>query len=229
MDRRSEIAEALQNVDRRIERAAHLSGRIRDDISLIVVTKTYPASDVQILCDLGVLDFGENRDNEGREKSAVVNGRWHFQGEVQSNKIGSITRWADVVHSLDSAKHISKCESAVAREKVLSIFLQVSLDDASGATSRGGATPKDLDGLAELAISSPHLNLLGIMAVAPMHEDASTSFRRLSEIHADFRYKFPSAPFLSAGMSNDFEDAILHGATHIRIGSSILGVRSTQR
>lgn len=228
-DRRSEIASALQSIETRVESAARLSGRSRKDISLIVVTKTYPESDVAILLDLGVVDFGENRESEGREKSSVVSGRWHFQGEVQSNKIGSIARWADVVHSLDNPKHISKFDSAVEEGKVLSVFLQVSLDHHTGGTTRGGASPQDLDPLAELALSSPHLNLLGLMAVAPLDENPSMAFHRLSEIHADFRSKFPSAPYLSAGMSGDFEEAIAYGATHIRIGSSILGVRSLQR
>ena len=228
-DRRSEIAAALQSIEKRVESAALLAGRNRKDISLIVVTKTYPASDVAILLDLGVLDFGENRESEGREKSRVVSGRWHFQGEVQSNKIRSIAQWADVVHSLDNPKHLAKFEGAVEEGKVLSVFLQVSLDNHAIHTTRGGASPQDLDSLAEMALSSPHLNLLGLMAVAPLDENPSTGFRRLSEIHANFRSKFPSAPFLSAGMSGDFEAAIAYGATHIRVGSSILGVRSVQR
>jgi pyridoxal phosphate enzyme (YggS family) len=226
IQRRVEIATALAAVESRIERAAQFSGRSREDISLIVVTKTYPIEDIEILHDLGVFDFGENRENEGQAKSELVAGRWHFQGQVQGNKIASIGRWAHAVHSIDNVKHLSKFESSLPEGKVLSVFLQVSLDAMPG---RGGASPSEIDRLAELTLASPRMKLLGIMAVAPVSEKPSTAFGRLAEIHSDFRYKFPSAQALSAGMSSDFEEAIAHGATHVRIGSSILGVRTTQR
>jgi len=224
--RKEEIKRALDDVELRIQNAVNSVGREREEITLIAVTKTYPASDVAILHELGVADFGENREDEGREKSSQVLGTWHFQGQIQSNKIAGIARWANVVHSLDNSKHLDKFDSSLSAEKILSVFLQVSLD---GQSNRGGVLPENLEALAMSVINSSHLKLVGIMAVAPLKENPRDAFSRLAQIHHDFRYKFPSAPNLSAGMSNDFEEAIAHGATHIRIGSSILGVRSPQR
>ncbi|MCX6430625.1 MAG: YggS family pyridoxal phosphate-dependent enzyme [Actinobacteria bacterium] len=224
--RKEEIKNALDSVESRIQKAAKSVGRDRDEITLIVVTKTYPSSDVEILRELGVVDFGENREDEGREKSAEVLGTWHFQGQIQSNKIAAIGRWANVVHSLDSSRHLEKFESSLPAEKILSVFLQVSLD---GQSDRGGVLPQNLEDLAKTVMNTSHLKLVGIMAVAPLKENPKAAFSRLAQIHLDFRSKFPLASNLSAGMSNDFEEAIAHGATHIRIGSSILGVRSPQR
>jgi pyridoxal phosphate enzyme (YggS family) len=212
-----------------MEGAARSSGRARSDIALVVVTKTYPASDVAMLRDLGVTDFGENRDAEGQEKSSLVSARWHFQGQIQSNKIASIAKWADVIHSLDNSKHIAKFEKSVPAGKILSIFLQVSLDGPLTNVHRGGVPTDELFRLAEMTMGAPQLRLMGIMAVAPLNESPYSAFSRLAEIHSIFRDKFPSASALSAGMSGDFEEAIAHGATHIRVGSSILGVRTSQR
>jgi hypothetical protein len=224
--RGTEIANALDRIEVRIGEAATRAGRIRDSITLVVVTKTYPVSDVEILRALGVADFGENRDSEGREKSAAVPGIWHFQGQIQSNKIRSIAQWAQVIHSIDDGGHLRKLEKSLSESKVISIFLQVTLDSHIG---RGGVLPAELAPLAELALSCPHVKLEGIMAVAPLGEDPESAFSRLAQIHSDFQCNFPSARALSAGMSGDFETAIVHGATHVRIGSSILGVRSLQR
>ncbi len=226
MDRRDEIAQALTQVEARMERAADRGGRSRDEITLIVVTKNYPVSDVAILQELGVRNFGENRDSEGRAKSLAAVGTWHFQGQIQSNKISSIAKWAKVIHSIDKPKQIEKLAAAITDPKTTSVFLQVSLDSRPG---RGGAGPEELAGLAELVMQYPQLTLLGLMAVAPIDLDPEIAFSELHQIHIDFQYKFPSASGLSAGMSGDFESAIMKGATHVRIGSSILGLRSLKR
>ncbi len=222
-DRKEEISRNLESVQRRIGDAAKRVGRLAEDVRLIVVTKTYPIKDVEILYALGIRDFAENRDREGREKSAIVPGAWHFQGQIQSNKISSIVSWADVVHSLDDPRHLRLLGAAVPKSKVLSIFIQVALDAQPG---RGGVAPQDLSRLAELVLSQPTLNLQGLMAVAPLGEDPENAFLRLAQIHSVFRQQFPFSPSLSAGMSGDFERAIEHGATHVRIGSSILGNRT---
>lgn len=221
--REEELSTNLESVRERIEQSAKRVGRGPEEITLVAVTKTYPASDVGILHDLGVENFAENRDRDGREKSAVVPATWHFQGQIQSNKISSIASWANFVHSLDDPRHLRLLSAAVPESKVVSVFIQVCLDPQPG---RGGILPQELSPLAELVLAQSSLELEGLMAVAPLGENPESAFLRLARIHSEFRQQFPSAPFLSAGMSGDFEIAIEHGATHVRIGSSILGSRS---
>jgi pyridoxal phosphate enzyme (YggS family) len=214
MSRRDELATNLAAVQARIKNPA---------VTLIVVTKTYPASDVQILHELGVKDFGENRNEEGLAKSAAVQGRWHYQGEIQSRKLRDIAAWADVVHSLDNPSHIAKLSTVTA--KPLDIFLQVSLD---GDPSRGGVVESELPSLADIALASPHLTLAGLMCVPPVAADPRAAFTELAAIHRRFTDRYPDATSLSAGMSGDFEIAVDCGATHIRVGSSILGSRTAR-
>lgn len=221
-DRKMEIAIQLAQVEERICAAAQSVGRERTEIKLIVVTKTFPVSDVEILVDLGVTEFGENRDQEGAPKAGQIRANWHFQGQIQSNKIKSISQWADVIHSISSSKEILKFGQSLRSHKV---FLQVSLD---GELGRGGVEPFGLAELAELVMATPNLELLGIMAVAPLATEPDRAFTDLATIAEKFRNDFPTAKYLSAGMSGDFESAITHGATHIRVGSSILGSRSPQ-
>jgi PLP dependent protein len=215
MNRIEEISENLERVRSKIAKVAD------HEVTLIAVTKTFPASDAQILHDLGVRDFGENRDAEGAEKSAVVPGTWHFQGQIQSNKLKSITSWASVIHSLSDPRHFEIIEKIAPHR--LQIFLQVSLD---GADHRGGADLENLNSLAELVENSANHTLAGLMSVPPLGMDPATAFTQLSEIHKEFKKRFPAAQSLSAGMSGDYELAISHGATHVRVGSSILGSRS---
>jgi pyridoxal phosphate enzyme (YggS family) len=214
MSRIDEISTQLEIVRSKIAAVAD------HEVTLIAVTKTFPASDVQILHDLGVSDFGENRDAEGAEKSVIVPGTWHFQGQIQSNKLKSITTWAHVIHSLDDPRHFEMIERVASHP--LSIFLQVSLD---GANHRGGAALDELYALADLVEKSPTHSLAGLMSVPPLGVDPDTAFSQLAVIHNDFLKAFPKATGLSAGMSGDYQSAISHGATHVRIGSSILGSR----
>jgi pyridoxal phosphate enzyme (YggS family) len=222
ISRAQEIAKGLEGVLGRVSIAAKKSDRRPEEIILIVVTKTYPVSDVEILRRLGIKDFGENKDAEGALKSKDVPATWHFQGQIQSNKIRSISHWADVIHSLDDARHISLLEKAMPTDKQMRVFLQVGLDKSVG---RGGANPTELAPLAEKVLQSAHLKLEGLMAVAPLGESPESAFERLATIHSDFCQRFPDSKALSAGMSSDFEWAIAYGATHVRIGSSILGSR----
>ena len=216
-----ELSKNLESIKARIAVAAQNSGRSSSEITLIVVTKTFPASDVKILYDLGVRDFGENRDQEASVKSAELpdDCRWHFQGQIQSNKLKSIVNWADVLHSIDDFAHAKKLDSLVSEKD---IFIQVSLDNLP---NRGGVlpelVPEFLDGLTVF----PHLIVRGLMAVAPLDEEPATAFRQLKELSDQIVNVHPGAREISAGMSNDFEAAISQGATHIRIGSQILGVR----
>jgi pyridoxal phosphate enzyme (YggS family) len=215
MNRTEELSQNLQSVRSKIAAVA------RHEVTLIAVTKTFPVSDAQILHDLGVRDFGENRDAEGAEKSALVSGTWHFQGQIQSNKLKSITSWASVIHSLDDPRHFEIIEKVAPHP--LQIFLQVSLD---GAHHRGGAGLEDLYSLATSVEKSPTHTLAGLMSVPPLGMDPNQGFAQLAVIHTEFMKLFPGATSLSAGMSGDYELAISHGATHVRVGSSILGSRS---
>ena len=214
MNRKEEISHKLEDVRAKIANVAD------HEVCLIAVTKTFPISDVQILHDLGVTNFGENRDAEGAEKSAVVSGTWHFQGQIQSNKLKSITSWANVIHSLDDPRHFEIIEKVAPHP--LQIFLQVSLD---GADHRGGAGLEDLYALAAMVDKSATHTLAGLMSVPPLGVDPNLAFAQLAVIHTDFMGQFPEARSLSTGMSGDYEIAISHGATHVRVGSSILGSR----
>ena len=214
MNRLEELSQSLEIVRSNIAKVA------QHEITLVAVTKTFPTSDAQILHDLGVRDFGENRDAEGAEKSAIIPATWHFQGQIQSNKLKSITSWATVIHSLDDPRHFEIIEKVAPHP--LQIFLQVSLD---GAHHRGGAGLEDLYALAALVEKSATHTLAGLMSVPPLGLAPNDAFAQLSLIHTAFMEQFPEAKSLSAGMSGDYEAAISHGATHVRIGSSILGSR----
>ena len=220
MTRRTEIAERLLDVQERIAVAAKKAQREPADITLIAVTKTFPISDIEILSELGVQEFGENRDNDAAPKAAAVPGRWHFQGQIQSNKLKSICSWAHVIHSLDELRHFEIIERFATHP--LEIFLQVNLD---GLAERGGAAIESLYPLASIIQAHPVHRLAGLMAVAPLGIDPEIAFGNLHEIQRAFLRDFPSAKSLSAGMSQDFEIAISHGATHLRIGSQIMGSR----
>lgn len=219
--RSQELSSNLDSIRARIGAAVQGSGRNPDEVTLIVVTKTFPASDVQILYDLGVRDFGENRDQEASVKSLELpdDCRWHFQGQIQSNKLKSIAEWADVLHSIDDIAHARKLNSLVAEKD---IFVQVSLDNLP---NRGGVLPNLLPDFLEEVSALANLNLRGLMAVAPLGEEPARAFSRLKELSDQVVRVHPKAHEISAGMSNDFEAAIAQGATHIRIGSQILGVR----
>jgi len=219
-NRREEIARNLQEVKERIKSAAKSVNRDPAEIQLIVVTKTFPISDVEILRELGESNFGENRDQEAAPKAESISATWHFQGQIQSNKIKSICEWADVIHSISSEKEILRFAQSPRKHQV---FLQVSLDGQEG---RGGASPAELAELANLVNESNNLELLGLMAVAPLGVEPENAFADLAQINQGFADQFPNSKYLSAGMSGDFEAAIKYGATHIRIGSSILGSRS---
>jgi pyridoxal phosphate enzyme (YggS family) len=225
MNRRQEIEENLNQVRKNIAEAASKSGRNPDDINLIVVTKTFPISDLEILYSLGLREFGENRDQEASVKAKALpqDINWHFQGGIQSNKLKSICSWASIIHSVDQFKYaqiISEQKSATPMQ----IFIQVSLDQPP--ESRGGVDPGKLIELANQISSLPNLKVLGLMAVGPVDLEVEPAFARLQQIQASFLTYFKDANFLSSGMSGDYEMAISYGATHLRIGSSILGNRA---
>ena len=228
MSRRDEISAGLDAVRRRIADAATSAGRSPDQVTLVVVTKFFPASDVRLLADLGVTDVGENRHPEAGDKRAECGDlpvRWHFIGGLQSNKATVVGSYADVVESVDRAKLVTALDrGAHERSHEVDVLLQVSLDPP-GRPGRAGADPADLRALAGAVEAAGMLRLRGLMAVAPLDEDPRDAFGRLASVRADFVAVHPAATWLSAGMSHDLESAIEAGATHVRVGSAILGER----
>ena len=229
-ERRAEIAENLHLVLERLARACAAAGRPAADVTLIAVTKTYPAEDVAHLAALGVADIGENRDQEAAPKAAAVAAagvdvRWHFVGQLQRNKARSVVRYADVVQSVDSERLALALADAAARlrDRPLDVLVQVSID---GDPTRGGAPDSSLDRVAEAVVAAPSLRLRGLMAVAPLDWEPEAAFASLARTAERFRRAYPQADLLSAGMSADLEPAISHGATHVRVGTALLGKRS---
>ncbi|WP_019877653.1 YggS family pyridoxal phosphate-dependent enzyme [Sporichthya polymorpha] len=236
MERREELAANLAAVRERIAAACAAAGRDPADVTLIAVTKTWPASDVEHLAALGVRDVGENRDAEAAEKAATVSDAgvsdltWHFVGQVQTNKARSVARYADVVHSVDRPRLV-RALSAGATEggRELDALIQVDLAPPArdgSSSSRGGAAPADVRSLADAVAAAPGLRLRGVMAVAPLGAPPGPAFERLAAVAADLRAAHPEARWISAGMSGDLEVAVGAGATHVRVGSGLLGNRA---
>lgn len=231
MDRLQELRANLQDVERDISQACVAANRNRADVTLIAVTKTWPASDVDLLASLGVTDVGENRDQEAKPKHDEVHEKnltWHAIGQLQTNKAKSVAAWADVVHSVDRTDLVNALTKAVAnRESPLSALIQVNLDPIP-TDNRGGALPSEVMALAEMISGSAGLRLQGVMGVAPLGGDDDLAFARLQEFASQIQSSYPEANWISAGMSGDFATALKYGATHLRIGSSILGKRGFQ-
>jgi pyridoxal phosphate enzyme (YggS family) len=232
-DRVAQISAGLAAVRARVARAAEAAGRDPAAVAIVVVTKTFPVSDVCALVDLGMHDVGENRDQEAAPKAAACAGldlRWHFVGQLQSNKATSVATYADVVHSVDRARLVHALDAGAHRVgRTLDVLVQVDLDPSPATPGRGGAAPAELPGLADLVASSGSLRLRGLMAVAPLGAEPAVAFARLASLATELRGAHPAAGWLSAGMSGDLEEAVAAGATHVRVGSAILGGRPLLR
>jgi PLP dependent protein len=252
-ERSSDLADRLAAVRTRIGAACAASGRDKSEITLIAVTKTYPAADVLALASLGLSDFGENRDQEAAAKAAEVAAAraaggpaapvppagagqrvtWHFIGQLQTNKARSVAGYADTVHSVDRIRLVRALGAAArAAGRDLTCLVQVSLDPAAadapaGAdAARGGVPPARLAELAEAIEAEPGLTLGGLMAVAPLAMDPARAFAPLRRLSDVIRLVNPRATVISAGMSGDLEPAVANGATHLRIGTALLGNRT---
>jgi len=224
--RRDELAVRLTAVRQRIAAACQAAGRDPADVTLIAVTKTRPASDVRLLSELGVCDVGENRDAEAAPKAAQcadLDLTWHFIGQLQTNKAASVVRYATFVHSVDRLRLIRALGTAARRaEAVVQCLVEVSLD---GDPARGGAVAGEVPALAEALAAEPGLVLAGVMAIAPLGMAPREAFALLLDNAAVVRAVRPGATVISAGMSGDLEDAVAAGATHLRIGTALLGDR----
>jgi PLP dependent protein len=272
--RADELRANLKAVRARIAAACEAVGRSADDVTLIAVTKTFPASDVRLLVELGVTDIGENRDQEAARKAAECadldpGPRWHFVGQLQVNKARSVVRYADVVHSVDRLRLVEVLGArARAAGRVITCLVQVDLDPEPdpgaerrprgvpggrppglaprgvpggrppglaprgvpggrppGLVPRGGAPPGDVPRLAAAIAAEAGLTLGGVMAVAPLGTPPRPAFRRLAEVARAVRAAHPDATIISAGMTGDLEEAIAEGATHVRVGTALLGGR----
>ncbi len=218
IERKKEIADALASV----------RAEIPQHVTLIVVTKTFPASDVEILYGLGERNFGENRDSEGAEKSALLpdDAQWHFQGGIQSNKLRSIVTWSDYIHSLDEVSHAEKISTlALEMNKKQNCFIQINLDSDQRNETRSGIERSELTRFVDQISQFSGINIVGIMGVGPLNGDPRPAFVELQSASHELQKVVPGATFISGGMSGDFHIALEYGATHVRIGSSILGSR----
>jgi PLP dependent protein len=225
--RLAELERRLAELRRRVGAACAAAGRDPAEVTVVAITKTFPASDVRLLWELGMRDVGENRDQEAAPKAAECAGlaglRWHFVGRLQTNKAASVVRYASVVHSVDRVK-LARVLGAQARKagRVITCLVQVSLD---GDPQRGGALPADVPAVAAAVAAEDGLVLGGVMAVAPLAVQPATAFAPLPALSAAVRGVRPGATMISAGMSGDLEAAIAAGATHLRIGTALLGSR----
>lgn len=233
-DRKTELAANLAKVEERIAAACAAAGRKREEVTLIVVTKTYPASDVRILSGLGVRQVAENRDQDAAPKAAECVDlplSWHFVGQLQTNKVRSVVGYADLVQSVDRSRLVGALSrEAVRAGREVGCLLQVALDaGASERGERGGVAPGGIEELGDLVAGSPGLRLDGLMTVAPLTGEYAgrqrAAFDRLMDLSTDLRRAHPTANMVSAGMSADLEEAVAAGATHVRVGTAVLGVR----
>lgn len=234
--RRAELAESLRAVRGRIDAACRAAGREPGEVELLPVSKTFPAGDVALLSDLGLTEFGENRDQEARPKATEVRVlrpdaavHWHMVGQLQRNKARSVVHWADVVESVDSERLAVALRNATTnaldrgeRSRPMEVLIQVNLDPRPG---RGGCPPGSVPALAETISETGVLRLRGVMAVAPLGGHPDVAFATLFRIAERLRRDHPEAVQISAGMSGDLESAIAAGSTRVRVGTALLGGR----
>ncbi len=223
------MRERIEEVKKRIEEAAKRAGRNPEDITLVAVSKNFPAEAVRQAYELGLRSFGENRAQELREKYEKLKDldiTWHFIGRIQTNKIKYFVPIVDYVHSVWREKELLEIEKRASNiDKVIKVFIEVNV---SGEETKAGVRPEHIRDLLMLAKDLKHIKVIGLMTMAPYVEDPESVrwiFFKLREIEEDLREDFPELTELSMGMSNDFEVAIEEGATFVRIGTAIFGKR----
>ena len=209
----------------------YVRSELKPGVELIVVTKNFPISDLEILYSLGERQFGENRENELSPKAEALpkDIDWHFQGTIQSNKLRAIVSVAGYIHSLDELRHASKIsELALELGKKQRCFIQVNLDSeelGKQESNRSGIRAEQFKTFSESLLKLAGVEIVGVMGVAPLNEDPRPGFETLRNLSQELLKVAPNAGFISSGMSGDYRIAMEYGATHIRLGSSILGPR----
>jgi PLP dependent protein len=239
--RRDELARRWAELQQRVNAACESVGRDPNEVTVVAVTKTFPATDVALLTDLGVRDVGENRDQEAAAKAAAcreagVSGlRWHFVGQLQTNKAASVAGYADVVHSIDRVRVVNALDKGAASHgRPIDCLVQIDLDACAedsaadhgqASAHRGGVAPSRAAEVCAAIDAAEHLRLSGVMGVAPLGADPGEAFARLSHLRRELASTYPGLTVVSAGMSDDLEAAVAHGATHLRVGRALLGSR----
>ena len=222
-------AKRLSAVLERMAGAARRAGRDPAELTLVAVSKTRPATDLQTLIDCGQQHFGENYLQEALPKIETLRPRrlvWHFIGQLQSNKTAPVAEYFDWVHTVDRLKLVQRLAAQRPfHAPPLNVCVQVKLGDEPG---KGGATVGDLPALLEAVARQPQLRLRGLMTLPPAESaeaDQRRWFAALREVFQQMQRQHPAMDTLSMGMSGDLEAAILEGATMIRIGTALFGER----
>lgn len=237
--RGEELARRWAELQQRVAAACESARRDSNEVTVIAVTKTFPATDVALLAEIGVRDVGENRDQEAAAKAAAcreagVSGlRWHFVGQLQTNKAASVAGYADVVHSIDRVRLVNALDKAAAAHgRPIFCLVQIDLDPGAddspadpGEAQRGGVAPSRAEEVCVAIAAAEHLTLSGVMGVAPLGGDPGEAFARLSHLRRELASTYSGMTVISAGMSDDLEAAVAHGATHLRVGRALLGSR----
>ena len=225
----SSVCDNFRRIRDAVDAAAAAAGRDGKDILLLAVSKTFPASDIRSLYDMGVRDFGESRIPELESKAAELPPDivWHFIGALQSNKIRKAVRLASVIHSVDSVSAVGRLDRIAEEEKRrVKFLLEVNV---SGEASKSGVSRQDFMPLARAAVRCRNAVFSGLMTMAPLDAPAEVLdavFGGLAELRDQAEKELGVAlPLLSMGMSGDYEKAVFHGATVVRIGTAIFGRR----
>lgn len=228
--RSAEIAANVSQAREEIATACMNSGRSPDEVTIVAITKKFPAADVCRLTEQGITDIGENREQEATPKSSEVKNkdidvRWHFVGQLQRNKCKAVARFADVVQSVDRSPVVTALDRAVTSQQddPISVLLQLSLDSDP---TRGGVLAEDDEKLATDVLDCKGLRLRGVMAVGPLDWEPERAFAAVAQRSQRIRELARDADVISAGMSGDFATAISYGATVVRLGAKLLGPRA---
>ncbi len=224
------MKDAIARVQERIEAACARSGRKADEVTLIAVSKTFPAEVVRQAYDAGLRVFGENRPQELRDKARLLpeDIEWHFIGHLQTNKIKYVVPQAVLIHSVDTV-HLARALEQFAEKRALTIPVLMEVN-TSGESTKFGFNPAEVPEAFATIKELKHLEVKGLMTIGPLTDDQQ-KIRQAFKTLASLRDKLTKAfhghplPFLSMGMSGDFEIAIEEGSTHIRVGTAIFGAR----
>ncbi|MEO0048740.1 MAG: hypothetical protein RL556_72 [Actinomycetota bacterium] len=226
------LQERLEAVQSNIALECAALKRDPREVTLIVVTKNHSVQLVRELISIGHRDFGENRDQEAAPKARLIADEnllernlynWHFIGQLQTNKVKSVLRYADAVHSLDRESLLAVLQKeCLILDRKLDVFIQLNLTQDDG---RGGLSLDQIESFTEQVLASSNLNLKGVMGVASLDAEPAKDFELIANASARVQKLAPSANQISAGMSGDYLEALKYGATHLRIGTAITGNR----